>query len=233
MGFIDRTSIRTKFLILPFVMALVLSLGAGHLAKELNRQYKTITNFAKDDLSHSQELLRLFAEISLNHNRVLNLLDKNGTDLKVVGKINKLKTVMEEDQKAFFGLTKKHYLTQKNEKLIGKINEDLALYNQEAFNLFAKLTSGQVLEETEARHLKQMYSILIQNIDQLSSRVSRKTQNAIKKFQSDSYSQMIILFGVLFTAIFGSTILGLIFANYLSRPIRRLVETIKKNCGKW
>ena len=74
MKFLSDLKIRTKFLLIPLMVAIGMALVAGLYLSILNARKAKLTHVVQHDLGEIEQLSKLFSQLSTNHVQIFDLL---------------------------------------------------------------------------------------------------------------------------------------------------------------
>lgn len=229
--FLANLKIRTKFLIVPVLVAISLGVLSFLFFSQLNSQYQEILQYAKQDLLHSQDIMLFFSETDFNHNRITRFYSQitNKEEIKDLDyKKRTLKKNTERLITKIYDMASQYRYSDEDLELMQKCQLALEDYNSAAVQLIENIDKDESGRLSFMVEVSRKFATFHQYAEEFQQKLSINTQKVVIGFQKNSGKTMLYFGFSLFWLVSAAILISLIFARYTTLPITNLVETIKK-----
>lgn len=228
-----NTKIKTKFLIVPILISLILFGSFIILFQFQNQQFKNILDFSKRDLVYSQKLvIFIWGAHSLHDqaNNFYNLSKESDSPQTFAGKRKKLSATVKRLLNQVKKLATQYPHSPESKEQIMGAYDFYKIYAQESLNLYKFMGQDHKKADELMDKLNRKYFQFRIATQGLQNSITQGTKQSILKFQQQAREEfyiMLVTSGVLCLSLI---VLSIFLARYMSRPVVALAETIGEIC---
>lgn len=226
---IANTKIKTKFIAPLLILIPFVALFLGYLVYSTQAQYEALNKYVSQDLGASQNLFKIFSEMSLQHGRIHRLLGDEKKQVQAQDIVPRYKRVLSnilENYSVYSGSLKNPTADEK--ALFNRINGLYIDYHKKAVASLDLFENHKNLPELlkSRRELQKSFASLSDAIESLMKINTRRTERALDEFKNSYSKDLKILFAGLAFVLVGLVGLSLLMASILSKPLTNLVKVI-------
>ncbi|OVE82429.1 hypothetical protein BVY03_00985, partial [bacterium K02(2017)] len=225
MSLLSKSKIKTKFLISPIVLIVLIIFLVPIILQNVSKQYSTISKFSKIGLSSTQDLSILIKKVQyhhykfdrfIRHSNLIKVAIQSGGSTNVPGldtEKKNFKSNIKTFNTLFAKYNKQYNLTQQHPNTTAKVLENLELYSANIDSVFNQVTKDYQAVLNAHIKLNQTYNTLEKEIENLIGDIRIKTQTAIINVQKGAKDHINLFMIYLGAAALITLGIGLFFST--------------------
>lgn len=232
MNLLANISIRTKFLLLPVIAALLMLTLGGVFFKALQNEEKLLGQITDQDVPKMRDLSRLFSEFSTNHVKFISLLASSLKGQAEEGEFysqgRKNIVVVQNISTAFGKFEARFRLDERQQKIAKNLRQELG-------NYYDQMSRAIVMSSVELKLIAHFTLLANEAYDdandeflKFNDAVQESTQNSIVDTQSLLKGSEYQFFIILATTILFILIISMLLSNVFTADLKSTITVLSQ-----